>query len=177
MIFQASREFPTTCTRLFDSIFLDKPTNAKGSVQGDMLAAHDISGTPHEVGHVFEGRYNLGVLDYVARTTLLEYTRPFHLVYEELPICYLPYDPHERLPPIGAEAPRNPDSYFKAEFGEFPQAIKVTCQFETVNGLAACSLSITYDPERKPGWFRRKMWTRHMRYWSERIFAKMTDLG
>jgi hypothetical protein len=171
-----SRQFNTSCSVLFDGLFHALPKPAKHSVEGDLIDYRVIEGTSGAPGYVTENRYNRGVIDYICDITMVRFERPFSVTFIERPLCYLSYNPAERLPPPGSSAPRNPDAIFAADYGATPVPFVIDCDLATKDGSVTATVSIEIELEKPPGWFARRLWASQTKRWSETVFARMASL-
>lgn len=159
---------------LFENIFFQPAvTKTARSDFGAYLSIYDIGGEPRNVGGQVLIRVNWGIIDLEIEETILEKVPPYTLRARQQAVRFLPYNPAERLPPIGDEVPENLDRMFARAYGTPPLTAEILYDLSEWNDGTRLNLKVEMKATKKPGWLGRRLWRKRMTQEAEVIFNRL----
>lgn len=160
--------------KLFTAILSQDVSPASVHRPGAFLSIKSVWGKPGTIGHQSLARINWGAADLVMKETTLNLRPPELIELSQQPQALLPYDPAERLPPIGHETPANLDKIFASTYGTPPVTTIIRYDLEESDMGSLLRVTITARFETKPGWLKRRRWKQLVPAEINAIFARIT---
>lgn len=149
---QATAWVPLPCQTAHDA-FLSPSRGSRAGVV--LLGLRHVWGRRDAPGSQTILRHAHGAFDLELKETVIEADPPLRFVADQLPLRLLPYDPAERLPPLGDENPGNPDRMFRMMFGKSPPLTRISLTFAPRAGGTDITLAAVRDASGL-GWFGRR---------------------
>lgn len=159
----ANHTFSAPIAAVYDAIQSYKPDPDTIFTQAALLCAERISGSQGALGSQLILRYNWGVYDLVVNQSILMASPPHKLRIRNRPLRFIPYNPRERTPPLGSDAPNDPDKHFARTFSESPAPIEFQYDLQDMSGGTALTITVEMRPAKKFGRIARWYWRKKVK--------------
>jgi hypothetical protein len=159
----ASLDVAAAPERVFGVILVQIQGFSPSNFSGETLEQRLISGITGQRGAVSEVRISAGVYDLTYEETILVSDAPWRLVVSQRPVDLYPYDPNERLPPLGADRPTDDGrKMFAHLFGATPPLLSADFSITSKGAGTHLTVAVTTTTENRPGWLTRRRIPRDM---------------
>lgn len=148
---------PAPVSQTFGALLVNRGAISVTNFNGEMLSLDLVSGTKGQTGAVSECRVSAGVYDLVYSETIELSDPPHRLVVSQTPLDLWPYDPAERLPPIGSDRPTDDGSaLFARLYGPVPPLDRFEATLEPHENGTSLTIAVSTHRAKPLGWFGRR---------------------
>lgn len=160
--YQTTHQIDAPPQAVYDALWKGDPPR-QPEVEGAILEAHLITGTPGQAGHVQQLRTNNGSLDLILIATVTIADPPYVYQVSQTPDGLTRHDPAERSVPFTKTVVADLDTVFQQTFGNDPLSTDVRFDLAESSGGTQVTLTISVPDAPKQGYFRRYFWRRHVK--------------
>lgn len=170
-----SRDFPAPPDAVYDAILRQGHWPAADPTALYAILSHTpVWGTPGTAGYQIVFRMNWGLVDLEMTEIILHAKRPSMIRVSQRPQRFLPYNPVQRLPPIGDSAPANLEKAFTSRFGPSPLTVELQYDLTPTPTGTALHASLDLRMMKKPGWLQRRRWPKQAAAEAEIALSRIT---